>query len=113
MRSTYTDKHLNEPAGRQQQTNTISTKKRQDSTECWRHRYFNYNLNNQQRDSYERNYNQQSESERDTLFLRNYMYYKNRYQLQNGKADGHWGSYYADHYLNERGVVSLNGYSCV
>ena len=41
------------------------------------------------------------------------MYYKNRYQLQNGKADGHWGSYYADHYLNERGAVSLNGYSCV
>jgi len=113
MRSTYTDKHLNEPAGRQQQTNTISTKKRQDSTECWRYRYFNYNLNNQQRDSYRRNYNQQSESERDTLFLRNYMYYKNRYQLQNGKVDGHWGSYYADHYLNERGAVSLNGYSGV
>ena len=44
-------------------------------------------------------YNQQSESERDTLYLRNYMYYtmyKNRYQLQNGEADGHWGSYYTD-----------------
>jgi len=59
----------------------------------------NYNFNNQQRDSYRRSYNQQSESERDTLYLRNYMYYtmyKNRYQLQNGEADGHWGSYYTD-----------------
>ena len=60
-------------------------------------------------------YNHQSESERDTLCLRNYMYYKNRYQLQNGKADGHWGSYYADPYPSERETVSLNlnGYSCV
>ena len=59
----------------------------------------NYNFNNQQRDSYRRSYNQQSESERDTLYLRNYMYYtmyKNRYQFQNGEADGHWGSYYTD-----------------
>ena len=50
-------------------------------------------------------YNQQSESERDTLYLRNYMYYKNRYQLQNGKADGHWGSYCADPYPSERDCV--------
>jgi len=49
----------------------------------------NYSFNNHQRDSYRRRYNQQSESERDTLYIRSYMYYKNRYQLQNGKADWH------------------------
>ena len=36
------------------------------------------------------------------------MYYKNRYQLQNGKADVHWGSYYADPYPIERDALSLN-----